>query len=533
MNIKKGLYSLLGTVLVGTTLAACSAATSTSESSDNQGSQADSDVVTISFFDKNSGSKKFDDRIAKEIEKRTGVKIDLQNPTGDYNSKLALMLSSRDYPDIVMLDRTSELVDKYIAAEALIPLNDLIDEYGPNAKEMYGDMLSKTKNSDGENYYFSNWYGPSDQPVVGWNMRYDYMVELVGKERADSPEPFTQEEMLNVMRAFKEKYATVDGKEGIPLTIAESGTDLVGMFGLKTYYEKDNELQHYSKDPRFLQMVTFMNQMYRENLLDKEWVTNNSTLKNQKLSAGNVLGSVSGYWDPQSVNDANRQAGKEDAVFVAYKVVGEGVDPSETTYSGRSSLGWDAIGITDNCENPEAATKLIDFLASREGQSLLLWGIEGEDYTVENGEYIPAEETLNKFIENRENATNETGITRWTWFVNNMGPTENTPMRITDYIDRGTFESKMAFQNLTDTYWDTSIYEDLTPDVNTPVGLKWQKINDIFEQAMPKMINAENEADVNTLYEKMLDDMEKAGLKEAEEAITKNYQERLELWQES
>ena len=343
MNIKKGLYSLLGTVLLGTTLAACSASTSSSESSDNQGSQADSDVVTVSFFDKNSGSKKFDDRIAKEIEKRTGVKIDLQNPTGDYNSKLALMLSSRDYPDIVMLDRTSELVDKYIAAEALIPLNDLIDEYGPNAKEMYGDMLSKTKNSDGENYYFSNWYGPSDQPVVGWNMRYDYMVELVGKERADSPEPFTQEEMLNVMRAFKEKYATVDGKDGIPLTIAESGTDLVGMFGLKTYYEKDNELQHYSKDPRFLQMVTFMNQMYRENLLDKEWVTNNSTLKNQKLSAGNVLGSVSGYWDPQSVNDANRQAGKEDAVFVAYKVVGEGIDPSETTYSGRSSsrLGCD------------------------------------------------------------------------------------------------------------------------------------------------------------------------------------------------
>ena len=32
---------------------------------------------------------------------------------------------------------------------------------------------------------------------------------------------------------------------------------------------------------------------------------------------------------------------------------------------------------------------------------------------------------------------------------------------------------------------------------------------------------------------KMLDDMEKAGLKEAEEAITKNYQERLKLWQES
>ena len=36
--------------------------------------------VTISFFDKNSGVRTFDDPVAKELEKRTGIKLDLILP---------------------------------------------------------------------------------------------------------------------------------------------------------------------------------------------------------------------------------------------------------------------------------------------------------------------------------------------------------------------------------------------------------------------------------------------------------------------
>ncbi|HEM2729513.1 TPA: extracellular solute-binding protein [Streptococcus suis] len=492
-----------------------------------------SEEMKLTIFDKNSGSKKFDDRIAQEIEKRTGVDIELQSPTGDAESKLSLMLSSRDYADIVIMDRSSDLVDKYISSGAFIELNDLIDEHGPNVAEMYGETLNKTRAADGKNYYLSNWYGESNQPVAAWNMRYDYMVEIVGKERADSPEPFTQSEMLDILRKFKEKHPEVDGKKSYGITIQENGLGVAGMFGIKTYYENDGKLFHQAKNPEFMKMITFLNQLYQEDLLDKEWVTNNDTLRNQKLSAGNMMGSISGYWDPQSVNDANRQAGKNEAVYVAYKVIGDGLKEDETTYGGRSSLGWDAIGITDNAKNPEAAMKVIDFLASREGQSLMLWGIEGEDYTVnDNGDYTPSEEILKQFSENREDATNNTGITRWTWFVNNQGPTENTPMRVTDYLDQSTFENKMAYQNMVDTNWDTAIYDDLTPDVSTPVGLKWQKISDIYAQAIPKMINATNESEAKKIYEQMLNDFDTAGIEEVEQAINTNYQERLKLWSE-
>ena len=39
--------------------------------------------VTISFFDKNSGIRTFTDPVAVELEKRTGIKLDLISPSGD------------------------------------------------------------------------------------------------------------------------------------------------------------------------------------------------------------------------------------------------------------------------------------------------------------------------------------------------------------------------------------------------------------------------------------------------------------------
>ena len=84
----------------------------------------DSEPVTISFFDKNSGTRTFDDPVAQELEKRTGVTIDLISPTGDPAEKLSLMLAAQDYPDIVLMDRGSDIVNQYIEAGALVNLSD-------------------------------------------------------------------------------------------------------------------------------------------------------------------------------------------------------------------------------------------------------------------------------------------------------------------------------------------------------------------------------------------------------------------------
>ncbi len=493
---------------------------------------ASGETVTISFFDPNSGSRTWNDRIAAEVTKRTGVNIEIQNPTGDPAEKLALMLAGQEYPDIVMMSRSSDIVNKYIEAGALLPLDDLLKEKGQNVIKMYGDTLNKTKYQDGKNYYLSNWYGPDPDPVAGFIMRYDYMVEIAGKERADSTKPFTQDEMIDILKKFKEKYPSIAGSDSIGLTMngeqANYFNTIKGMYGMKTYYDNNGTLSYDVRDPKYIEMLKLMNQLYTEGLLDKEWVVNNTQLFTQKLSAGNVMGALCAYWDVGDANTSLKATDGEDAIFVGYKVLGNGIGEKETTYGGRSSLGWDAIGITNNCKNVDAAMKLIDYLASQEGQDLLLWGIEGEDWTMKDGVHVPNDEVVTALKTDYTKAVEDTGILKWTWFVKNSNHEDGTPSRISmTKLDKA---AEIAWKNLTDTYWDTAQYDNLAPTGNSVVALQYQKVQDIFKQSFPKIVNASSADEVDSLYNKLIADMEAAGLKDVEAEINKNYEARKELW---
>ena len=483
---------------------------------------ADEERPTISFFDKNSGIKAFDDRIAEELMNRTGVNIDLISPTGDPAEKLSLMLAGQDYPDIILMDRSSDIVNKYIEAGALVNLSDYMDKL-PNVVEMYGDTLNKIRYTDGNNYYLSNWYGPDPDPVNGFICRYDIMVDLVGQERADSDEPFTVSEMEEVFKQFKEKYPTLEGKDSVALMLSEpkktddlNGT-FAGMYGMKTYYkDEDGKLHFRVSDPKYLEAVHSLNDLYTEGYLDKEWVTLTSDLRNQKLAAGNVFAYAGAYWD---------------ANYLAYKVVADDVDPDETTLGGRSSLGWDAIAITNNCENLDAALAFVDYCASQEGQDLLLWGIEGEDYTIEDGVRTPVGDIVERFKADNTKTQEETGITRWTWFVKNGNHEDDgTPSRIS--MAKKDITAQFAEKNLTNTYWDTAEFDSLIPTGNTPVALKAQKVQDIIAQAYPHMVNAASSDEVDSVYNQMMSDLDAAGIAEVEDTINETYAARMELWNE-
>lgn len=74
------------------------------------------------------------------------------------------------------------------------------------------------------------------------------------------------------------------------------------------------------------------------------------------------------YWDLDEDRNQIKEKWGENADYYPYKVLGKGISADETTYNGRSTLGWDAIAVTDHCKNMDAVLKVIDFLASEEGQ---------------------------------------------------------------------------------------------------------------------------------------------------------------------
>ena len=493
---------------------------------------SDGEVKTITVFNSGGTVKDFDDPVAQQIEEKTGFRIEYVDGAGAVEEKLNLMLSGQTYPDIVYLDNASPVRKAYEEAGALIGLNDLIEQYGPDIKEMYGDLLVRFQSEDGEIYGLGDWYDLDPNVMV--MLKYDILKELVGQERADNhAQPFTQEEFIQLLRDFKEKYPTIDGVESIPISIQGKGWDVsmfLGMFGIVEYYTGNEKIEHKVRDPQFKEMIQFVNQLYREGLLDKDWVTLDWNQLEEKITKGYTFCTVDSNWIGTRPNQSLRVTDGDEADFRSYKVVGNGVTAEETTYNSRNTLGWGDWCITTNCEDPVAAMQFCNFMASEEGQYLTLWGVEGEHWDYVDGKHQPRQEVLDAYREDEVATTNETGVRKHRMFVKNGVGEDGTPYDLVVKWDP-TVEWQWAYEASADTdLYDNSYYAGLEPAGSTPEGLIAQKVTDIYDEYVPKMVNAASQEDCVAQYEEMISNMEAAGLVQLEDVMTENYLAKMERW---
>lgn len=507
--------------------------TPSSGQKNDDGNAEELEQITITFFDKNYGNE-FTNDVAKEITRKTGVFVEILPQTGNVEEKLNLMLAGGDYPDVILMDRSSPLVDKYISAGAVIPLNDLIEEYGPDIKEMYGNTLNRSRSEDGKNYYLSNWYGPDNDPMYGMLMRKDWLKELA-PEKAEGGVHFTGSEFIQLLKDFKAKYPEVDGKKSIPFTMnGESMSMMIlgafkGMFGIKTYYETADGLKLDVFDPRYKDMALYMNTMHLEGLLDPNWAVSKQQIWEQQLSTGHVFATPAAYWDVGNANNALRE-GDDDRAFFAYKVVADGLDPAETTYSPRNMLGWDAIMITKKNKYPERTMQFFNFLSSEEGQYLMQWGVEGIHWDMIDGKHVPRQSVFDLLATEGYGIIQSTGIRNWVWSVNNGSGKDGTPYDLLVKYNRND-SFKMAEKNLGDTIWDSTPYDNLTPPAGSIEALSYQKIQDVMKQGLPRVILAETAEKASEAFDNMLAEIKKAGSDDVEKIINENYEKRMKNWE--
>ena len=162
---------------------------------------------------------------------------------------------------------------------------------------------------------------------------------------------------------------------------------------------------------------------------------------------------------------------------------------------------------------------------------LLMWGIEGTNWNMEDGKHVPNDDLIEGFQTDFDKTQLDTGVRKWTWFVKNGNGTDGTPYDVTLYKVKETRQVAMNHFGENDR-WDTAEFTGLTPAGSTPDGLKWQKIQDIYDQEYPKIVNADSHDAAMEEYDKMISEMNDAGLEDVEKVITQNYQERMKLWNE-
>lgn len=96
--------------------------------SDKKAKDGEGDVTTLTFFNKDlQKDDKFDNPVAKEITKKTGVKLEISHPVGGDEQAIPLMIASGDYPDIIFGKGD---LNKLIDANAVIPLDEMIEKKG-------------------------------------------------------------------------------------------------------------------------------------------------------------------------------------------------------------------------------------------------------------------------------------------------------------------------------------------------------------------------------------------------------------------
>lgn len=493
----------------------------------------DTSAITLTAYDSNVTTSFGNDDVSKEIIAKTGVTLDYNQASGDAKEKLNLMLASNSYPDMILIGRSTGMIDKFISAKALIPLDDLIEKYGPNIKKQYGEYLNRAKSEDGHIYGLPNWYDIDPEPVLAFMIRKDYLSEVAPAEVVNGDRPITQSEFLEYMNAFKEKHPTIDGKKSVPMTMwSENWGSAIGafkgMFGIKTYAEEDGKLQLDFRDKNYKSMISYINTINRQGLLDVEWATNKEQLWKQKLTAGTVFATPEAYWNTAEATNILSES-NPDAVYLPYKVVADGVDPGATTYSSRNPMGWDIVGICSSNKHPERTIKLIDFLASDEGQKLIMSGVEGVNYKVEDGKRVIPEDVLSEMNEDFSAYSKKTGVRYWTICVKNGNAEDGQPyMLYNDYNDDET--KKFAIKTLSDTVWDCSPYEDLTPVGGSVEALNYKKLSDLSLEYCTKLINASDDNTFNSTWDEFMSAAEALDEAKIEDILTENYHKKLKLW---
>lgn len=136
---------------------------------------ADEAVPEVTLYLTFSGTTaNADNPVLDAIEEATGVRLNvIQAAPGDEETKLNTMIASRELPDLFRVDNISDM-QQFIEEGMVMPLDDLLAEYGPNILAEVGDILPQAPANqiDGNTYlmlsgstdYTSNPCGLAEKP---------------------------------------------------------------------------------------------------------------------------------------------------------------------------------------------------------------------------------------------------------------------------------------------------------------------------------------------------------------------------------
>lgn len=507
----------------------------------------DKSPITFEYFNADGKNGNWDNPVAKAITEATGVTLDVSYPVasqGDAKEDVALMIANDEYPDMIYAKGSA--TDLYLAG-ALIDMTDLIEKYGPNIKKMYGAEMEKLKwSQDDPGIYQLSYAGVNQKTLTTGG---SCQIQWAALKENDYKYPKTLDEYEKMIKSYLAAHPkTEDGLDMIGITMSASDwhwmITLGNPAGLIADASPDNgqwiiddeynvHYKHVTDEEK--EYFKWLCRMYNEGILDPNFATQTDDDYIAKVASGRVVAITDAEWHYSQCEATLVADGKVDQTYVGLPVtLREDQVEKALLYQG-TTVGW-GIGITKSCEDPVRAIKFLDYLCSDEGQILYHWGIEGENYFLDDdGQPYRTDEEVAKAQSDPDYAKN-TGIDNYTGFpIYGTGSYSEdgfpyTPTTKESVIaNYNTAEKEgceaMGFEMLTDMFAQPEEFDLL------PYSALWayqqpqelaEKQTILDEIAWPGLVKCvtgtEDEFDGN--WESMVQELTDNGLADAEEAMT-------------
>ncbi|XID93498.1 extracellular solute-binding protein [Paenibacillaceae bacterium WGS1546] len=346
----------------------------------------------------NNGGRKFPDGMDENnnpyidyIRENTNLDITLQIPPADgYQDALNVIMASGNLPDSIYTFDASWF-ENYVKQNALQPLNEWIDKYGPDLKKNIPEDAWKTVTLDGNIYAIPSMNAEPGNEIM--YVRKDWLDNL------GLQPPKTLAEYREVMRAFAEDDP--DGnhkKDTFGFIMAENlarMAPLVGAFGIQKgmWTERDGQLVNASILPEMKEALAFVAGLHKDGLLDPEWMLNKEANFSEKIASGQV-GLFSAFWYDTRGPILTSKKNEPEAEWIPLEFP-VGPEGKQGTTGHGYIAGYNVVPITS--KNPDAVVRMLNFM-NGEGYRTLLLGFENEVWTMQDGKIVTDFEKHNEHI---------------------------------------------------------------------------------------------------------------------------------------
>lgn len=557
MKMRKVFALLMAVALSASLLSGCGGGSGDSGSSGSSGAASegstgesagtDTSPITFTYYNADGRNDVWENTVGNAITAATGVSLKVSYPvssTGDPGEDIALMIAEDKYPDLIYAKQD---VTNLYQAGALIDMTDLIEQYGPNIKKMYGDEFDKLKWGSGDDgIYQLSYAGVRAQTL---NSGGSCQIQFAALKENNYEVPTTLEEYEKVIKDYMAAHPTTeDGLDTIGISMSASDWHWMITFGNPAGFIADAApdngqwlvdenyncyYKHASDDEK--EYFRWLSRMYDEGVLDPNFATQTDDDYIAKLSSGRVVAITDAIWHYMSAESTLKADGKVDKTYCPLPVTLRADQKAPTLMYQGLQVGY-GLGISKSCADPVRAVQFLDYLCSDEGAKLYKWGVEGENYLVDDdGNWYRTEEEIVKSQTDPDYSKN-TGIGNYTGFpiYGDGAVDENgkpyTPITRESVIAEYNEEQKAACDA-----WGVELLLDIFPQADEfetpPYSPLWayatpqeivNKQQLLDEIAWPAMVNCvqDNVSNFDANWDAMIANLKANGLEEANQMMT-------------